>query len=610
MTRHKKPPKTPKDDAAFGDLRDAFDEPGLPSEGVLGPLDLGLLRTALWIEEYGDLGARVREWQAADFKASGKKHTGPTPWMPPEKIVVLLLVLGLRRQPILFTTMRDMIRDDFTDEAFELLGVENPGRMDDDALYGRLYNSYRILRDLIDPEPGSIRRILTKAEVAVMHSRRDPDECAAKRERANVFVNAILHGTWMLLPRDVRRQWKGNVAIDATFVRAAASRGTTKRSDFCSSDPDAGWYKRDGDHAAEDPTTRAKSKYQRTREAIGWGRELHTVVPYANTPGDATEVPPIVLSATFDNPGRNLARNALGAIDAHLGHDRSAGTVVTDRAYLPHAKAEDLALPLRARGYALVMDYDNTEAMLGVQASHEGAVLIEGTWYCPSMPEPLQTASLDYLLRAEGDPRRITDDEYRQRIAQRERYRLRNKQNPDDEGYTRKMCPAAGPSATVVCPLQEQHPKTAAKTGLTKILTLNLIDPAPKVCTNQSTLTFAPQIGAKYEQAHPYKSKVWQKHYTHGRQAVESVNKSIKDGRFQPIDDTERRPRRGWIATLLAVVVMVAANNVRKIKDWLLERQGVAALEQRKPKKRARRRDLTDGYRLAPSNDPPTGTVS
>ncbi|MDN5789630.1 MAG: hypothetical protein L0H25_02000 [Micrococcales bacterium] len=176
-------------------------------------------------------------------------------------------------------------------------------------------------------------------------------------------------------------------------------------------------------------------------------------------------MPPIVLGVAFDNPGRNLPANALTIVDANLGHGRPAGTLVTDRAYLPHAKAEDLALPLRARGYDLVMDYDNSESMLDAQASHEGAPLIEGTWYCPSMPQPLRDASIDYLLTPEGDPRRITDDEYRQRIAQRERYRLRNKEKPDAAGYTRKVCTAAGPSATVVCPLQEQHPKAAASPG-------------------------------------------------------------------------------------------------------------------------------------------------
>lgn len=73
---------------------------------------------------------------------------------------------------------------------------------------------------------------------------------------------------------------------------------------------------------------------------------------------------------------------------------------------------------------------------------------------------------------------------------------------------------------------------------------------------------------------------------------------------------TASRTARGWIATLLAVVVMVAANNVRKIKDWLLERRGVPTMEQRKPKKRARRRDLTGGYRTSPANDPPAETAS
>jgi len=149
------------------------------------------------------------------------------------------------------------------------------------------------------------------------------------------------------------------------------------------------------------------------------------------------------------------------------------------------------------------MDYMGTEQMLGIQAAHEGALLIEGTWYCPSMPKMLQTATFDHQLRAKDDPERLTDEEYAQRIAQRDRYRLRNKEHPDADGYTRKMCPAAGPSATVACPLQIQHPKAAGKTGLTPILKVNLIHPAPKVCSNQSTLTFPPTAGAKYEQALP-----------------------------------------------------------------------------------------------------------
>jgi hypothetical protein len=35
------------------------------------------------------------------------------------------------------------------------------------------------------------------------------------------------------------------------------------------------------------------------------------------------------------------------------------------------------------------MDYRADQ--LGIQASTGGAILVEGTWYCPALPEPLIT---------------------------------------------------------------------------------------------------------------------------------------------------------------------------------------------------------------------------
>ena len=37
------------------------------------------------------------------------------------------------------------------------------------------------------------------------------------------------------------------------------------------------------------------------------------------------------------------------------------------------------------------MDYRDDQ--LGIQASTGGALLVEGTWYCPALPEPLITAT-------------------------------------------------------------------------------------------------------------------------------------------------------------------------------------------------------------------------
>lgn len=63
----------------------------------------------------------------------------------------------------------------------------------------------------------------------------------------------------MLLPRKVRRKFKGDIAVDATVIKAPA-RGRGHASLFASSDPEAGWYKRVGDHDGEG-TSRAATKY-------------------------------------------------------------------------------------------------------------------------------------------------------------------------------------------------------------------------------------------------------------------------------------------------------------------------------------------------------------
>ena len=40
------------------------------------------------------------------------------------------------------------------------------------------------------------------------------------------------------------------------------------------------------------------------------------------------------------------------------------------------------------------------------------------------------------------------------------------------------------------------------------------------------------------------------------------MNKSIKDGKFMPVDDAETLPRRGWTNQLLSAIVMVATTSV------------------------------------------------
>jgi hypothetical protein len=81
---------------------------------------------------------------------------------------------------------------------------------------------------------------------------------------------------------------------------------------------------------------------------------------------------------------------------AARGH--KTGWLGYDRAYT-QALPGRFHLPARALGYRPVMDYRDDQ--LGIQASTGGAILAEGTWYCPALPEPLITATAglrDHLI--------------------------------------------------------------------------------------------------------------------------------------------------------------------------------------------------------------------
>ena len=584
--------KTPRDNASLVGL---FGEDFLmPVEGEVFRGTRNVIRTAQRIVTMSGVSDLMTAWRRQD--RAHLRHEGPTPWLNETQLVTLMLWLALSRRPVLVTEMRKFLLG-ADKELMEMLGITVDPEVSRVAVYHRAYRTYRRVVALMNPEPESVYRRLTPFEYNELVARRDKVACAARRVRAHTFANALLYGSWMLLPRDTRRSYKGDVAVDATAVISPApGRASHARvgadgaivPPLLSSDPGAGWYRREGNHDGSS-TSRAKTMYNRTKDVLAWAREATTCVSYGEG------VPKIILAMSLDNPGKHVAQNALICLDALVDRGIPVGHFVADRAYLPGTKAHELAEPLRARGHKLVFDYPKDQ--LGQQASAHGALLIEGSWYCPSMPQALRDATKDYMHREMGDPERLSEAVYEERIAQREQYRLSPKERPDAEGFARLQCPAVGPYASVACPRREPHPASLDKPKGRVLLPL-LVEPAPKVC-EQQTITVAPSEGAKYRQEYPYKSTQWQKHFTEGRQSVESLNKSVKDGGFNPIDDPERRRRRGWAPQLIAIVVLIVATNTRKIIAWIEDRID----EAERPVTRARRRVLSAGRKLSSSAD-------
>ena len=219
------------------------------------------------------------------------------------------------------------------------------------------------------------------------------------------------------------------------------------------------------------------------------------------------------------------------------------------------------------------MDYRDDQ--LGIQASTGGALLVEGTWYCPALPEPLITAT----TRLRGHA--IDHDLYDQQITARTCYQLKRKDGPDTDGYQRLTCPALGRHPGLICPLRQAS--LSPRDGRPKVL--QPPQEPPRLC-RQTAITIAPDIGARYRQDLPYASPAWQARYATLRNTIEGLNGYAKDPAHQALAQPGRRRVRGIAAQSLFTALLLIAANIRKIRAW----RALTASDQAGITRRARRR--------------------
>ncbi|WP_298338265.1 hypothetical protein [Ferrimicrobium sp.] len=184
----------------------------------------------------------------------------------------------------------------------------------------------------------------------------------------------------------------------------------------------------------------------------------------------------------------------------------------------------------------------------------------------------------------------IDDDTYQARIEARRAYRLRPKGRPDVDGYVQMMCPAAGPSATLTCPLKIAERKSTA--GLPNIV--NPPEHPDIICTNKTSVTFKPTAGAKYAQKLLYGSQEWHQLYASARNTIEGFNGYVKDSDHGALGDPGRRRAAGFTNQFLFTTLIVAASNIRKIMSFIeaQETKVDPTPRSRKPRRRDRLSDV------------------
>lgn len=531
---------------------------------------------------------RVAAWRQEDRVREGLGAGGRPRHVDDRAIVTIFVLLAMEHSPLHLIRAAQVVQSRLSSEARTVLGLPAKGLPGEDW-YDRVWRSYTGFIGVVDPMPvgekyakSNRRDFLTRMKYDEILAARESLDASRKQERINWVANQLQEITTTMVPRHARRKWEGNACVDATVVSAFGQRRAKEKqdvSDYCSIEIDAGWYGREKDGRDDAPVTHRPKKTGRTtpkktRSSKKWiyGWEASLVVMAESAGSKAGEYPLLVLGMAFHKPGVEPGGHAVQVVRSILDRGHRLRRLMGDLAY-PNSKVEKFQAPLRQLGIDLTFDYRKDQ--LGHRGGYEGAIFVEGWFYCPSMPQNLIDATEDHRAGL------IDDDTYRDLIARRRRYAFRVHEHADADGYIRLVCPAGGAAPTASCGIKGSDGTTL----------IHVVPERPgKACTQQ-TLTFPLTTYAKFGQDLQYGSRVWHETYSRARNTIEGFNGFVKDGSYEALGEASRRRVRGYTSQFFMCALLVMVANLRKIADWLRVQDEEAGL---RPRRKGRRKS---GYR-------------
>lgn len=565
--------------------------------------------------------ARVRPllagWNSGDrLSAAGRKP------ILDETAALSLILLQIRiNRPTLITELAQTFLK-LSPRQRAVLGLTHDGL--DERVYERIWRALQRLIALVDEFPGRRDKVLTEAEYRKVKAARDPEQCRSRRIRMWTLANDLVHGSWLLLPEELRNRSDGNHAIDATFVPLQGKIGNPSSGNLDgnrrTANPDGGFYRREGSHGAvthadarafkkSDPGQKHKG---RSIEKLSWGVEIEVARLTPNTPGEVDSFPLVTTALGFHIPGA-ITGEGLNLLNALALRQRKINFVIMDRAY-SGAKFDEFQVPARRLGAKLVCDYKDED--LGVKAyDPRGFIQVSGTWYLDTLPEVLCDAdriinsvrkkhgedagklakadaahekksgqlkgSLRNPVENEEDQEELTltieaarqkygssaralsraETLYSQQVKRRELFRLKSKGRMSPDGTRRYMIPTEAPG------YQLWKAKPHAHQGDSVLMKLPIGKDAE-----------APNAGGlKHEQYYPYGSEQWRTTYGM-RNGVESVNRNLKRSQYEDIANPDKRAVRGNTFSYIVVALASVVENMRQMLSFYKRKLAISSV--------------------------------
>jgi hypothetical protein len=176
-------------------------------------------------------------------------RTGRRRPLPVRAVLTALLCLALTDRPLFLTDATRLLFCQLPPASRRLLGV--PGTATTErafkAAHRRVRYCFGQILKVADPSPLPKNRRLTPDELKARTKPVTPGQATAARDRLEALVNALLEASVSVLTEDERAAFGGGTGLDATPV-PLFSRGPSRRTGLSASDPDGGWYVREGDH--------------------------------------------------------------------------------------------------------------------------------------------------------------------------------------------------------------------------------------------------------------------------------------------------------------------------------------------------------------------------